>query len=59
MSFLSDIVRKEGSIVAKSTDSCLFCRMMEKVKVSVPWDFSALAAEGGGDCRMVSGVRER
>lgn len=58
MLFLSDIVRKEGSIVAKNTDNCLLCRIMEKVKVSVPWDFSALAAEGGGDCRMVLGVRE-
>lgn len=47
MPFLSDdIVRKEGSIVAKSTDNCLLCGTMEKVKVSVPLDFSALTAEG-------------
>lgn len=43
MSFVfADIVRNEGSIVARSTDDCLLCRIMEKANVSVPLAGSAL-----------------
>ena len=59
MLFLSDIVRKEGSIVARSTDNCLLCRIMENVKVSVPLDFSALTAEGCANWSSAFGVSER
>lgn len=60
MPFLSDdIVRKEGPIVAKSTDNCLLCRIMEKVRASVPLDFSALTAEGYANWSMALGANER
>lgn len=59
MPFLSDdIVRKERSIVAKSIDSCLLCRAMEKLRVSVPLDSSAWTAEECANWSTTSDVSE-